>query len=76
MLAVVVCGGIVVVLSNNTYVTIEHNPSYICSSITSNSNMFNVFNILQGGRENSDFVPCPESYQELTNGQPIKQVFY
>ncbi|XP_021926195.1 mitogen-activated protein kinase-binding protein 1 isoform X3 [Zootermopsis nevadensis] len=28
----------------------------------------------QGGRENSDFVPCPESYQELTNGQPIKQV--
>ncbi|XP_069702772.1 mitogen-activated protein kinase-binding protein 1-like isoform X3 [Periplaneta americana] len=28
----------------------------------------------QGERDNTDFVPCPESYQELTNGQPTKQV--
>ncbi|PNF17421.1 hypothetical protein B7P43_G02967 [Cryptotermes secundus] len=28
----------------------------------------------QDGRDNADFVPCPESYQELTNGQLTKQV--
>ena len=30
---------------------------------------------LQGGHEDADFVPCPESYLELTNGQATKQVF-
>jgi hypothetical protein len=30
---------------------------------------------LQGGQEDADFLPCPESYLELTNGQPNKQVF-
>ena len=30
---------------------------------------------MQGGQEDADFIPCPESYLELTNGQATKQVF-
>ena len=37
--------------------------------------MMMIVRYLQGGQEDADFVPCPESYLELTNGQTTKQVF-